>query len=107
MPTAPEDPKPTRGALIATPFAIATVVAARGAVLAKLWAWFVVPLGAVHVSWLHACGIALTWQAVAQRTDSTPGGEQLTAHRVARGAGVSVGLLLITFGVAAVVAAVR
>lgn len=109
--TAPETPDtpptPTLGAFAATPFAIALVVAVRGGVLAKLWAWFVVPLGVAHLSWLHACGIAVTWTALAQRNDGTRSAEQLTGSRVLRNAVGSASLLAITLGVGAVVAWLR
>lgn len=105
--TPPPVPGPTLGAYAATPLAIALVVAVRGAVVAKLWAWFVVPLGVVHLSWLHACGIAVTWTALNHRSDGSRSTEQLTAGRVFAGVGVTAVLLAFTFGVGAVVAWLR
>lgn len=110
MTTAQPQSSSPLGVWAAAPFAIALVVMVRGAVLAKLWAWFVVPQFDVdHLGWLGAAGLSVTAQILAANDGrpSSPDDEPMTGKRVITNAITRSVVLLIAFGVAAVIAAAR
>jgi hypothetical protein len=79
-------------------------IAWRGFVIAKLWVWFVVPLGLAEIGMWHAAGLSAL---VAWVTDSsaltTQDDKKTPRERILYGVGVAALAPLLAWGIGAVI----